>query len=205
MSRNCCEFRDGEAGLQNSHVLPLLHSGKLRLTRIALGWNNVAPLLAQESFIQGGMTMPLRTFFAAGTCLAFAAALSAGEPSAHAGRTSLESLLQTPAELDFGHRQTITVKELLDEIHRKDHISIRFDAPLLAAMTGGGHIDPPVNATAACGEGVAAAWQRLPQPITLRDHHLLRTAASAVHGHTRRPPRPRRFRAPGEGRLCSDR
>jgi hypothetical protein len=102
------------------------------------------------------MTM-VRSFFAAGICLALAAALSAGEPSAHAGRTSLESLLQTPAELDFGHRQTITVKELLDEIHRKDHISIRFDSPVMEAMSGSAHTDPPATAMTACGDGVASS------------------------------------------------
>jgi hypothetical protein len=106
------------------------------------------------------MTM-VRSFFAAGICLALAAALSAGEPSAHAGRTSLESLLQSPAELDFGHRQTITVKELLDEIHRKDHISIRFDSPLMEAMSGSAHTEPPAIAMTACGNGIAAAWQQV--------------------------------------------
>src|ERR1700730_16073305 len=84
---------------------------------------------------------------------------SAGAPQAIAadastvqravGRKALESLLQSPANLQFGHRETITIKELLDQLHERHPLSIRFDMPTLSAMYGasnGSDMSGPVTA-----------------------------------------------------------
>src|SRR5262245_26968046 len=50
------------------------------------------------------------------------------------GRKKIEALLQTVANLDYGDRETVTVKEVLDDLHRQHHLSIRFDFPTLSPM-----------------------------------------------------------------------
>lgn len=59
------------------------------------------------------------------------------QPSSSAlGRKQIEAVLQSPADLDFGTRQTVTVGDLLDLLHKRHHLSIRFDIPSLANMYG---------------------------------------------------------------------
>jgi hypothetical protein len=53
------------------------------------------------------------------------------------GRKKIEALLQTAANLDYPERETVTVQELLDDLHRQHHISIRFDRPTLAVLFSG--------------------------------------------------------------------
>ena len=60
------------------------------------------------------------------------------QPSARAeyaeaalGRKGVEAALQSAAQLDFGGRQAVTVQELLDQLHQRHHLSIRFDWPTL--------------------------------------------------------------------------
>src|SRR5580693_8807688 len=75
----------------------------------------------------------------AGHISALASDSAAGAPQALAaddkpaaavvGRKALELLLQSPAKLDFGHRETVTIKELLDQLHERHQLSIRFDMP----------------------------------------------------------------------------
>jgi hypothetical protein len=50
------------------------------------------------------------------------------------GRKKLEGLLQAPANLDFGSLQTVTIKEVLDQLHKQHHLSIRFDLPTLSSV-----------------------------------------------------------------------
>jgi hypothetical protein len=80
--------------------------------------------------------------------------------AASVGRKALESLLQSPAKVDFGHRETITIKELLDQLHERHQLSIRFDMPTLSAMYGASHsgdMSGPVTAYNAPTVAVAPA------------------------------------------------
>ena len=52
------------------------------------------------------------------------------------GRKQLEALLLQPAKLDFGERKSASVKEILQQLREKHHLSIRFDLPTLAALFG---------------------------------------------------------------------
>lgn len=65
------------------------------------------------------------------------------------GRKHIDALLQAPAQLDFEHRDTVTVKELLDQLHERHGLSIRFDMPTLTTMFGASAVqhDSPVVAT----------------------------------------------------------
>src|SRR5262245_59607698 len=47
------------------------------------------------------------------------------KPANLSSRKKLEVLLQTVADLDYGDRQTVTIKEVFDDLHRKHHLSIR--------------------------------------------------------------------------------
>jgi hypothetical protein len=53
--------------------------------------------------------------------------------AAISGRKKLESLLQTPADLNFEHK-IVTVQEVLDGLHARHHLSIRMDVATLAGM-----------------------------------------------------------------------
>ncbi len=66
-----------------------------------------------------------------------AGAVAAKAAAPITGRRKLEALLQSPARLDFGQRETVTVKELLARLHQQHQLSIRFDVPTLTAMLGG--------------------------------------------------------------------
>jgi hypothetical protein len=50
------------------------------------------------------------------------------------GRKKLEGQLQAPANLEFGQRQSVTIKEVLDKLHNEHHLSLRFDLPTLSAL-----------------------------------------------------------------------
>lgn len=67
-------------------------------------------------------------------------ALAKSEPHKQAaaprGRKKLEALLQTVADLDYGDRQTVTVREVFNDLHRKHQLSIRLDMPTLSVMFG---------------------------------------------------------------------
>jgi hypothetical protein len=69
-------------------------------------------------------------------------------PSAAHERQQIETILQSPAHLDFGHQTTITVGQLLYWLRTEDGLSIRFDIPALATMYG---LDP----TGGAGPSVA--------------------------------------------------
>jgi hypothetical protein len=68
------------------------------------------------------------------------------------GRKGLESLLQSPAKLDFGGRETVTIKELLDQLHERHQLSVRFDVPTLSAMYGVSRSSPSNSQVTACRE-----------------------------------------------------
>jgi hypothetical protein len=53
------------------------------------------------------------------------------------GRKKLEALLQASANLNYDGREKITVKAVLDDLHRQHHLSIRFDKPTLTSLFGG--------------------------------------------------------------------
>lgn len=55
-------------------------------------------------------------------------------PRAISGRAQLETLLQSPAKLDFEARNRVSVREILDKLHEKHRLSLRFDSPTLAAL-----------------------------------------------------------------------
>ncbi len=77
------------------------------------------------------------------------AALATAKPTASPfDRKHIEAALQSPAQLDFDNRDTVTVKELLDQIHERHGLSIRFDMPTLGAMFGASAMqhDSPVVA-----------------------------------------------------------
>jgi hypothetical protein len=46
-------------------------------------------------------------------------------------RRKIEAQLQSPAKLDFGDRQTVTIREVLDQL-RQQHLSVRFDMPTVS-------------------------------------------------------------------------
>ncbi len=89
-----------------------------------------------------------RHLFVVGMCLGFVSSAIAADPpqkgkaSAKAavpprvisGRTQLEALLLSPANLEFEGRKQVTVREVLDQLHQQHHLSLRFDTPTLAAM-----------------------------------------------------------------------
>ena len=50
------------------------------------------------------------------------------------GRKKLEAQLQMSADLDFGGRPTVTLKEVLDQLHSRHKLSIRFDEPILTSV-----------------------------------------------------------------------
>ncbi|MEI8019369.1 MAG: hypothetical protein WCH39_14285 [Schlesneria sp.] len=52
------------------------------------------------------------------------------------GQKKWEAILAQPSELDFGERQTVTVKELLDQLRERHQLSLRFDIPTLSALLG---------------------------------------------------------------------
>jgi hypothetical protein len=52
------------------------------------------------------------------------------------GRKKLEVVLTQPSELDFGERQTVTVKEMLDQLRERHQLSLRLDIPTLSALLG---------------------------------------------------------------------
>jgi hypothetical protein len=87
----------------------------------------------------------VRFVFACAVCLfavqdSPAAPPAPGAPPAAAivGRKQIEALLQAPANLDLGNHPTVTVGELLDMLHKRHHLSIRFDIPSLSGMYGFG-------------------------------------------------------------------
>jgi len=51
-------------------------------------------------------------------------------------RKSLESLLRTPAKLDFGGRTKVPALEILEELRKQHQLSIRFDLPTFAWFMG---------------------------------------------------------------------
>ncbi|MDB5348155.1 MAG: hypothetical protein JWP89_6532 [Schlesneria sp.] len=89
-----------------------------------------------------------RQLFVVGICLGFissaiaadlpqkveASAKAAVPPRIISGRTQLEALLLSPANLDFEGRKHVTVREVLDQLHQQHHLSLRFDTPTLASM-----------------------------------------------------------------------
>ncbi len=52
------------------------------------------------------------------------------------GQKKWEAILAQPSELDFGERQTVTVKELLDQLRERHQLSLRLDIPTLSALLG---------------------------------------------------------------------
>ncbi len=52
------------------------------------------------------------------------------------GQKKWEAILAQPSELDFGDRQTVTVKELLDQLRERHQLSLRLDIPTLSALLG---------------------------------------------------------------------
>jgi len=50
------------------------------------------------------------------------------------GKEKLEAQLHAPAKLDFGGRQTVTIREVLDELRQEQHLSVRFDMPTLTGV-----------------------------------------------------------------------
>jgi len=67
------------------------------------------------------------------------------------GKQKLEAQLHAPAKLDFGDRQTVTIREVLDQLRHEQHLSIRFDMPTLtsvlieAAPTISGPVPAPMD------------------------------------------------------------
>src|SRR5262245_25667311 len=76
------------------------------------------------------------------------------------GRRKIEAQLHSPARLNFGDRQTVTIREMLDQLRHEQHLSIRFDVPTLtsvlieAAPTISGPVPAPTDESA---EGAAAS------------------------------------------------
>jgi len=95
------------------------------------------------------------------------------------GRRKIEAQLQSPAKLDFGGRQTVTIRELLDQLRRQQHLSIRFDLPTLtlvlmeAAPSVAGPVPAPVDESAE----VAAASNNK----TVRTESELAGRAESMH------------------------
>ena len=52
------------------------------------------------------------------------------------GQKKWEAILAQPSELDFGERQTVTVKELLNQLRERHQLSLRLDIPTLSALLG---------------------------------------------------------------------
>jgi hypothetical protein len=89
-----------------------------------------------------------RALFCLGVCLAAACLILTGyapaapgpanDPSASppSGRKAWEALLRAPARLDFGSRSTVTMQEVLDQLHKQHHLSYRFDVPTLTGSLG---------------------------------------------------------------------
>ncbi len=85
----------------------------------------------------------VRYILAAAICFWASLDSAAAEPAPHAvtppisaGRQNIEALLQHPARLDFGDRQSITIGELFALLHEQRHLSIRLDVPALSGMYG---------------------------------------------------------------------
>ena len=58
------------------------------------------------------------------------------KPVPFTGQKKWEAILAQPSELDFGERQTVTVKELLDQLRERHQLSLRLDIPTLSALLG---------------------------------------------------------------------
>jgi hypothetical protein len=84
------------------------------------------------------------------------------KPANLPSRKKLEALLQTVADLDYGDRQTVTVKEVFDDLHRKHHLSIRFDVPTLSTMFGVEPMEAFENAADVLEN--ATEWEATAQP-----------------------------------------
>jgi len=79
-------------------------------------------------------TLPKTSTPASGTALLKPAPNAQAVPKS--GRRNLEAQLLAPADLDFGPRQRISAREVLDQLHERHHLSIRFDVPTLASLFG---------------------------------------------------------------------
>ncbi len=60
-------------------------------------------------------------------------------------RKQIEAMLAEPAELNLGSRPTVTVGELLRQLHERHHLSIRYDIPSLTALYGLDATHPSVD------------------------------------------------------------
>jgi hypothetical protein len=110
-------------------------------------------------------TLPLDSTAAAPQALA----ADAKPAAAAVGRKALESLLLSPAKLDFGQRDTITIKELLDQVHERHQLSIRFDMPTLSALYGAsqsGELSGPVTAYSAPAAALVTTAAAVDSPVT---------------------------------------
>ena len=75
-------------------------------------------------------------------------------------REMLQKVLQASAHLDFGGRQTVTVEELLDQLHQRHQLSIRFDWPTLAGAVATESLSAPAKPAAKSVGAVAVGeWQ----------------------------------------------
>ena len=84
------------------------------------------------------------------------------------GRKKWEALLSEPAGLDFGDRQSVTVREILDGLRKTHHLSLRLDIPTLAALIGTEHlVAEPKSVKATKHHGPYAASQNRRSPIVL--------------------------------------
>jgi hypothetical protein len=65
------------------------------------------------------------------------------------GQKKWEKLLNEPADLDFGDRKTVTVKELLDGLRERHKLSLRLDIPTLSALVGAENVikEPKTSAS----------------------------------------------------------
>jgi hypothetical protein len=84
------------------------------------------------------------------------------------GRKKWEALLTEPADLDFGDRQTVSVKELLDGLRERHHLSLRLDIPTLSALVGVEHVmsEPKVKSPGKHEPHAAKRNSRLPVKLT---------------------------------------
>jgi len=53
------------------------------------------------------------------------------KPAELSGRQKIEAILRSPANLDFGDRKSVTIQEVLDQLHEKHQLSIRMDTPTM--------------------------------------------------------------------------
>jgi hypothetical protein len=61
-------------------------------------------------------------------------------PVSATGQKKWEALLAEPADLDFGERQTVSVKEIFEGLRERHHLSLRIDNPTLSALVGAEHV-----------------------------------------------------------------